>query len=286
MTRFARSLGSKGDNQREPEQPTGWNKMKEMMKNKDEGKLRNPEEEDEEDEGVEEDEIEQDQDQVEDEEDESGNEEMGKVEIKKEEVEEKKKLSKTQKRKEKNQDKCLQCKMRGHRKVECPELSQERRKELKELIQMKQERKGKGKGKKKKKRKEKNGEQKEEGNNNRKREEKKKKVFEEKEKAGLNVKKDKTGQIVQEDEGTFQGFRVKKEDVDVLKKMQKKLQSEGIKGQELEALMKRERRRAEKELARFKKMLCFGCRKQGHLLAECPVAQKDALESRSVGERE
>jgi hypothetical protein len=34
--------------------------------------------------------------------------------------------------------------------------------------------------------------------------------------------------------------------------------------------MKRERRIAEKKLARTKKLVCFKCRQPGHQLADCP----------------
>lgn len=34
--------------------------------------------------------------------------------------------------------------------------------------------------------------------------------------------------------------------------------------------MKLERRKAEKSLARVRKLLCFNCRKSGHILSDCP----------------
>jgi hypothetical protein len=39
---------------------------------------------------------------------------------------------------------------------------------------------------------------------------------------------------------------------------------------ELDSSMKRERRIAEKKLARVKKLVCFKCRQPGHQLADCP----------------
>lgn len=83
--------------------------------------------------------------------------------------------------------------------------------------------------------------------------------------------KDKTGQLVGEGEGLFQGFRVKMEDVKRLKKLQKKLKNDKtVKGDEVNATLKRERRKAERALAIYLKMVCFNCRKPGHLLVDCP----------------
>ena len=42
--------------------------------------------------------------------------------------------------------------------------------------------------------------------------------------------------------------------------------------EEVKETLKRERRRAEKALAREKKYVCFNCRKPGHELSECPEA--------------
>merc|ERR1712114_143812 len=55
------------------------------------------------------------------------------------------------KKKQKKNEKCKVCGDKGHRKMDCEKLSEERRKELQELFQMKVERKGKGTGRKKKK---------------------------------------------------------------------------------------------------------------------------------------
>ena len=46
------------------------------------------------------------------------------------------------KKRKRSQNKCLNCKQPGHLKRECPDLSEERRKELQDLVQMKVERKG------------------------------------------------------------------------------------------------------------------------------------------------
>ena len=48
----------------------------------------------------------------------------------------------SKKKRKRSQNKCLNCKQPGHLKRECPSLSEERRKELQDLVQMKVERKG------------------------------------------------------------------------------------------------------------------------------------------------
>merc|ERR1712032_1162681 len=55
------------------------------------------------------------------------------------------------KKKRKRGEKCLVCGEKGHRKMDCSRLPEERRKELQDLFNMKEERKGKGTGRKKKK---------------------------------------------------------------------------------------------------------------------------------------
>merc|ERR1719481_1351290 len=55
----------------------------------------------------------------------------------------------TKKKKRKKSEKCKICGEKGHRKMDCENLPEERRKELQELYKMKVERKGKGTGRKK-----------------------------------------------------------------------------------------------------------------------------------------
>ena len=82
---------------------------------------------------------------------------------------------------------------------------------------------------------------------------------------------DLTGQIVGEGEGLFQGFRVKKQDLKRLQMLQKQLKTDNSLTQEdVNATLKRERRKAERELAKYHKMVCYNCRKPGHLLSDCP----------------
>merc|ERR1711936_465053 len=177
------------------------------------------------------------------------------------------------------------CGEKGHRKMDCSRLPEERRKELQDLFNMKVERKGKGTGRKKKKqgkaadddgsaalpfetdihRKEEVHEAVEEEEN-----ENPVKIAKKKKKG--KPKRDKSGALVEEGEALFQGFRVTREDKERLEKLERKLKQGGVKGEELEVTLKRERRMAEKSLARSKKMVCFNCRQPGHMLADCPGA--------------
>ncbi|KAF7402882.1 hypothetical protein HZH66_005149 [Vespula vulgaris] len=68
----------------------------------------------------------------------------------------------------------------------------------------------------------------------------------------------------------YDGFPVKKEDAERLKNLRKKMVMQGIPKSEIDIAMKLERRKAEKELARAKKHVCFHCRKSGHNLSDCP----------------
>lgn len=69
---------------------------------------------------------------------------------------------------------------------------------------------------------------------------------------------------------SYEGFFIKREDADNLCKLKKQFIKKGIPRNELQAIMKLERRKAEKALAREKKRVCFQCRKSGHNLSECP----------------
>jgi zinc finger CCHC domain-containing protein 9 len=68
----------------------------------------------------------------------------------------------------------------------------------------------------------------------------------------------------------FDGFPVKKEDAEHLEELHQRLLKEGIPKTEIVAIMKRERRKAEKALARERKKVCFHCRNSGHVLSQCP----------------
>ncbi|QQP55367.1 Zinc finger CCHC domain-containing protein 9, partial [Caligus rogercresseyi] len=207
MTRYARSKGSKASNEREPEEATPWNEMVQSVKKV---SSFNPEDEDGE--------------TYENSEDGSADEEGLAMEVDEapedstvapsntapSEENESELLGK-KKKKKRNQNKCLNCKEKGHLKKECPQLSEERRKELQELYVMKVERKGMGTGRKK------------------------------------NKRADKENPLSEP------GFRVKTEDVPRLKQLEKDLRlavkEKKIMNKELEETLKKERRRAENELA-------------------------------------
>jgi zinc finger CCHC domain-containing protein 9 len=292
MTRFARARGSKASNERAEEDATPWSVIKAQMNatTKKHDDVENLEDDD--GEGsetlVEASKQRHSHTSVEDlsgsdgEDDEGDDDEEDPKQTKKSssqmepvDGEGKKKARKRAK------DKCLNCKEKGHLKKECPKLSEERRKELQELYQMKIERKGKGTGRKKNKNK---------GKGNKAEESKdkpprtpSKKENNQKQKPKKRVVVDKAGNVVQEGESLFQGFRVKEEDAKRLIKLQRDLAAKGASGEELREALKLERRRAEKELARSKKSVCFHCRQPGHVLADCPQAQKEQLK-RSKGD--
>ena len=270
MTRFARAKGSKASNERVEEEATPWEDMKAQMR-------QNYNVEDLEDDIVQEDsEPEQDQNDSKSESEEEQEEEV------------KSTLAETleeqpgKKKRKRSQNKCLNCKKPGHLKKECPELSEERRKELQELYTMKIERKGQGTGRKKNKKrklteslntensspskKSKASENVENVNPTTKKSKKKNKNKQKR------IIKDKSGQVVQEGEALFQGFRVLQEDVERLRTLHDKLQKEKV--PEMQEILKKERRKAEKTLANSKKNVCFQCRQPGHVLSDCPQTAK------------
>jgi len=302
MTRFARAVGSKASNKREEEEATPWSVMVAGVKRPDVGveddvdyqqegiedeedtdvrMLEESEEEDDEEEGV----AMQVEDDLEEASADFGGDLKRKLPVELISQDEPSK----KKKKRKKSEKCLVCGEKGHRKMDCTRLPEERRKELQDLYNMKVERKGKGTGRKKKK-------QDKAGDENRNEssallpfetEEIKVKDVEketterghivdtmrsDKKKKKGNPKRDRSGALIEDGEALFQGFRVTREDKERLEKLEKKLKQGGVGGEELEITLKRERRMAEKSLARSKKMVCFNCRQPGHMLADCPGA--------------
>jgi len=351
MTRFARSVGSKASNKREPESATPWNVMVNQMHK---GRV---------DAGVEDDvdydigtmeeepmenyqgterEAESSESEVEDNEEIAANINAFKdvqdvkrkfSEVETEDLENVPKkvksclieddkqdtVSKKKKRNKNKNPKCKICGSKDHLKMDCEQLSEERRKELQELYQMKTERKGKGTGRKKNKKKDKNAVEniidhdqlqarsEDSENTPKPKKNKKKKNQGKEEKPKIQGKeekpnnqgkptqkvnpykiplKDRTGQEVGEGEGLFHGFRVKKEDVKRLKKLYFDMKKKGIPRTEIDVLIKKERRNAENELARFKKKVCLNCRKEGHWLAQCPLASNDGIVQKSKNNEE
>jgi len=321
MTRFARSTGSKASNKREPECATPWSEMVSLLNtgNNDAGVEDdvdygdfggNDEDSNNVDEANVSDEQESESDHVELAEEILETNEVGKGENDDITTEGKAKKRKTEdielvsseavskKKKRKKSQKCKVCGGKDHLKMDCKDLSEERRKELQDLYSMKIERKGKGTGRKKNKKKEEEGQntaeksQSEETSGKTKNErgkyvrplnhKPKATSFEKKpQQAQVNPYKkelkDRTGQVVGDGEGLFHGFRVKKEDVKRLKKLYYEMKNKGIPRTEIDVLIKKERRNAENELARLKKKVCLNCRKEGHWLAQCPLASHDGV---------
>lgn len=345
MTRWARSKGSAASNERVEEEATPWSQLVSGVRQEQHHNVEDLEEFEEEDTGaeeqvahesklkpapLEEEEPESDEDNLPSNlpGEEKADDDKPKVLIEQNEEDVGKK-----KKKKRNQNKCLNCKQEGHLKKECPDLSEERRKELQDLYTMKIERKGHGTGRKKNKNKNKNKSENGDATNGEpsgqdvkketsnegagvkkkqsddgdseappaKKSKVDKKPFDkkpfdqkpfdqnnkqfEKKKFDKKAKKprvDLTGQTVQDDEGLFQGFRVKKEAVKKLKAMVAQLKSEDRSEEEMAETIKRERRKAERELAKFRKTLCFNCRQTGHLLIDCPENKEGATTKQKV----
>ena len=65
---------------------------------------------------------------------------------------------------------------------------------------------------------------------------------------------------------------MKKDDVERLQKLHDKLSKEKV--PEMQEILKKERRKAEKTLANSYKNVCFQCRQPGHVLSDCPQTAK------------
>ena len=314
MTRFARSDGSKGSNRREEEEATPWSVLVQQVRNTTAGGIEDEddgygemEEEEEGDRAGEHILSKADEllgSESEDEEDSQDLDTSLLDQSDEDERELKKNLKRPlisqdlvssdqpKKKKRKKSEKCKVCGEKGHWKKDCEKLPAERRQELNELLQMKVDRKGKGTGRKKNKNKlaqilaENQGEEADTESDlklsqadNKKNKNKTRGHAQGPGRAqGKKESKDRSGAVIEEGEALFQGFRVTKEDQLRLKKLHKKLKSSGATKPEVDEALKRERRRAEKSLARNKKLVCFNCREPGHVLADCPSTEKIRME--------
>lgn len=74
------------------------------------------------------------------------------------------------------------------------------------------------------------------------------------------------------------GFYIKKEDAERIRELEKDLLKRGVSKQEVRAVIKKERRNAEKSLARLKKKVCYHCRKGGHTLSSCPMLEDNGAQ--------
>eukprot|EP00088_Acartia_fossae_P058312 TRINITY_DN6826_c0_g1_i1.p1 TRINITY_DN6826_c0_g1~~TRINITY_DN6826_c0_g1_i1.p1 ORF type:complete len:476 (-),score=118.99 TRINITY_DN6826_c0_g1_i1:87-1514(-) len=353
MTRFARKDKVTGSSRREPEEATPWSEMVQSINLPDRGiededdeeyvdemggvpipvQLEGGEEEedDEEDEdgpqklisAGDDDSDNQDQDDNDDEEEE----ERGLVDdledpeagdgSRKRKIELISSDEPKKKKKRKKVEKCLVCRSKDHRKMDCPELPEERRKELQDLVKMKVERKGHGTGRKKNKNKKKKKDQlpyedkenmdnqnldddedEHESSSPKPKSDKHSNTDSESEKKGKKKKnkknknkkmpsgpppggviRDRSGAVVEKGEVIFHGFRVLKEDAVRLHDLYKELKTKALSREEVEEAVKKERRIAEKRLARSKKLVCFKCRQPGHMLSNCPL-EGSATESK------
>jgi len=323
MTRFARADGSKGSNKREPEEATPWGLMVQQLQSRngeteefgveddvayDDGEAAAAAVTAEEDKLVDKSDSEEDDDEglgldtsLLDEADEDiQNTDTG---IKRPRSENKIELvtaDEPKKKKRKKSEKCKICGVKGHMKRDCERLPEERRKELQELFTMQVERKGKGTGRKKKKKDNSLAAALASDTSVSIEEAKCESTCPIENKVvlpkisrngdfgkGRKEKKDRSGAVVEKGEALFQGFRVKKEDQLRLNNLNKELKASGIAKPELEATLKKERRIAEKALARSKKIVCYQCREPGHMLADCPhppaAASGDTVMPASAG---
>jgi len=149
MTRFARSKGSKASNERVEEEATPWEQLTFNLAPS--AAKQHFDVEDLDDDGIDYEQGDNNQSEKSDSEPDQDEEEKSNVP---ENIDPQDKENEVvgSKKKKRNQNKCLNCKEPGHLKKECPKLSEERRKELQDLYQMKIERKGQGTGRKKTKR--------------------------------------------------------------------------------------------------------------------------------------
>lgn len=138
MTRFARAKGSKASNAREPEEATPWSEMvRAMPQGVVQGDVEDLDE-------VVDDRCDdsvtakgQTSDEAEDDIDSSSEEAEPTAKPDLIVADEAEETGPKKKKRVRKKDKCLNCKQKGHMKMDCPELTEERRKELRDLVAMK-----------------------------------------------------------------------------------------------------------------------------------------------------
>lgn len=80
----------------------------------------------------------------------------------------------------------------------------------------------------------------------------------------------------------FEAFWIKKEDASKLKELKKKLKDQSIPNDKIKAIIKLERRKAEKALSREKTNVCYHCRKFGHKFSECPEINNSSMSKSGI----
>lgn len=73
----------------------------------------------------------------------------------------------------------------------------------------------------------------------------------------------------------YDGFLIKEEDKEELNKLKLELIKNGIPTDERHNVLKLQRRKSEKRLARLRKSVCYKCRKPGHNFSQCPETEID-----------
>uniref|UniRef100_A0A146LIT8 Zinc finger CCHC domain-containing protein 9 n=2 Tax=Lygus hesperus TaxID=30085 RepID=A0A146LIT8_LYGHE len=114
---------------------------------------------------------------------------------------------------------------------------------------------------------------------------KKKKLRLEKEAEGIEFKRRKaeTNEFLLSVDGVetkltkFDGYLVTEKDAERLEKLREDLKTRGEDEKKIYALIKMERRKAERFVKIKKKSLCFHCRKGGHNLSDCPELETKAV---------
>uniref|UniRef100_A0A0A9Y4B4 Zinc finger CCHC domain-containing protein 9 n=1 Tax=Lygus hesperus TaxID=30085 RepID=A0A0A9Y4B4_LYGHE len=114
---------------------------------------------------------------------------------------------------------------------------------------------------------------------------KKKKLRLEKETEGIEFKRRKaeTNEFLLSVDGVetkltkFDGYLVTEKDAERLEKLREDLKTRGEDEKKIYALIKMERRKAERFVKIKKKSLCFHCRKGGHNLSDCPELETKAV---------